>query len=67
LDQLNTTDQQDFENADKRVMRRNIQMALDGKLAATPRDFLRYWILKTEAKWAAADEHRRMGSRRPYR
>jgi hypothetical protein len=59
LERLNAKDQDDYENPDKQVMRRNLQQALAGKIQGTPKEFLRASILRMEAKWSAADEHRR--------
>jgi hypothetical protein len=59
LERLNDKNQNDYDHADKVVMRRNLEMALRGALKVSPQAFLQHWITKVEGKWTAADEHSR--------
>ena len=68
LQELNSTDQTDFDNMSKRVMRKNLQRVLDSPLTpgeTAPDDYLRQWLLTTESKWQAADTHRRAKPAKP--
>ncbi len=67
LQELNSPEQTDFDNMSKRVMRKNLQRILDSPVQAgetAPDEYLRQWLLATEAKWQAADTHRRQKSNR---
>jgi hypothetical protein len=65
LEYLNSREQDDYDQGDKITMRRNLQMAIEEKLKISPEEFFAYWIPRCEAKWTAAELHRRSKSDGP--
>ena len=64
LSQLSQPDDDGEVHLIKETMRKNLQMALDGRIQTSPREFLRTWLAKTESLVAVADKHRQASSLR---
>lgn len=62
LAQLSPADNDGEVHLTKQTMRKNLEMALDGRIKTSPREFLRGWLAKTESLFAAADKHRQPSS-----
>jgi hypothetical protein len=50
IEQLNAKGQDDFENVHKGVMRRNLQIAMDGKIRQSPAEFLSHSLKGTQTR-----------------
>ncbi len=64
LNRLDASGSEDTGDPYIRVMRRNLEMALQGRFNLPEVELLRRWILDTEGRWTAADQHRHQRAER---